>query len=261
MRIVFLSGLFPESYINEIEKKSIGTIQYAANALQWSIVKGFNSIVENFEIINLPYINSFPFGYRELRIRTFRFSNNNDRNYLNVGFNNLAYYKLLSRYYNAQKYLNKWSNSSNEKKIILIYAIHTPFIKAAINIKRKNPNVKICLIVPDLIQFNGRRTSLLNIVLSKLESSLLRDYLKEIDSFVLLSKYMINILDIGIKPWTCVEGIFDSSLVKTQNHKKSNTKNIFYSGTFAAGYGIMNLLDAFEKITDLEYRLWICGEG
>jgi glycosyltransferase involved in cell wall biosynthesis len=23
----------------------------------------------------------------------------------------------------------------------------------------------------------------------------------------------------------------------------------------------MNLLDAFEKITDLEYRLWICGEG
>ena len=103
MRIVFLSGLFPEILNDSIQKKSRGIIQYAANALQWSIAKGFNSIIDNFELINLPYINSFPFGYKSLYIKTFNFSNSTDDKFLNVGFNNFSYYKLISRYLQAKK--------------------------------------------------------------------------------------------------------------------------------------------------------------
>ena len=36
---------------------------------------------------------------------------------------------------------------------------------------------------------------------------------------------------------------------------------VFYSGTLARRYGVLNLIKAFSLIVDSSYRLWICGEG
>ena len=45
--IVCLTGLFPEEYVDEINKYSLTGVQNAANKLQWGIVKGLDGLGEN----------------------------------------------------------------------------------------------------------------------------------------------------------------------------------------------------------------------
>ena len=80
------------------------------------------------------------------------------------------------------------------------------------------------------------------------------------DSFVLLSDYMAKELNIGKKPRVRIGGIFNPSLI-IKPIIKEKKKTIFYSGTLASHYGVLNLLHAFMKIENTDYQLWICGEG
>ncbi|WP_035650384.1 glycosyltransferase family 4 protein [Flavobacterium sp. ASV13] len=259
VKLIFLGGLFPNESRREIESKSTGVIQYAADALQWAIVTGLdNYYSQNFKLVNLPYIGSFPKRYSDLKTKTFKFSHIKGANDINVGFINLPIYKLYSRFYQAKKTLKKVID--NDNTIIIIYAIHTPFIKAAIDIKKNNPSVKICLIVPDLPEFMDDDKSFIRKYLKNIEKGLLNKYLKEIDSFVVLSDYMHLPLQINNRPWVRVEGIFEQ---KTDNIvlEKEPFKTILYTGTLAKRYGILNLLEAFSLIKNNDYRLWICGDG
>jgi glycosyltransferase involved in cell wall biosynthesis len=259
LNVVFLGGLFPKESRCEIERKSIGVIQYAADALQWAIVNGLsNYYVQNFKLVNLPYIGSFPKRYNDLKIKSFIFSHKKGANDINVGFVNLPIYKLYSRFHNAKKALE--SKLDNDNVIIIIYAIHTPFIKAAIDIKKKYPSVKICLVVPDLPEFMGDDKNVFLKCLKNIEKRLLNKYLKEVDCFVVLSDYMYQPLEINNRPWVRVEGVFNESKNNIVVEKES-FKTILYTGTLAKRYGILNLLEAFSLIKNENYRLWICGDG
>ena len=255
--VIFLSGLFPDELRDEIEKKSVGIIQYAADALQWAIVKGLDLYFSEVKIVTLPYIGSYPSRYKRFRIKSFNFSHRFNANDKNIGFCNLTLYKLYSRYINARKALK---NNLKGIDAIIIYSIHTPFIKAAIDMKKKNPNLKICLIVPDLPEFMGGSNNILHRVLKRKEKGILDKLLKKIDAFVVLSDYMYQPLNIDHRPWARVEGIFN-----TENNcsitNKEGYKTILYTGTLAKRYGIMDLLTAFSLIEDDDYRLWICGDG
>ena len=84
------------------------------------------------------------------------------------------------------------------------------------------------------------------------------------DGYVLLSKYMVEMLPVGNKPWTIVEGIFNDNekiFSKDLTGKINNIKTIFYSGTLAKRYGIQNLVEAFSLIKNPNIRLIICGAG
>jgi len=258
MNIIFLSGLFPKEIRNEIENKSIGVIQYAADALQWAIVDGLDCHTEKLKIINLPYIGSYPTRYKDFKIKSFLFSHKEGANDINVGFINLSLYKLYSRYYNAKRILRNILNNNNE--VIVIYAIHTPFIKAAIDLKNRNPTMKICLVVPDLPEFMSENEGFLYRFLKRKEQNILNKLIDKVDAFVILSEYMHKPLGIGNRPWVRVEGVFSA---KEDNEilAKEQFKTILYSGTLARRYGIINLLEAFTLIKDENYRLWICGDG
>ena len=259
LNVVFLGGLFPKESRCEIESKSIGVIQYAADALQWAIVKGLdNYYIKNFRLVNLPYIGSFPKRYSDLKIKTFNFSHKKGANDINVGFVNFPIYKLYSRFCNAKNALENILDKDN--MTIVIYAIHTPFVKAAVDIKKKYPDVKICLIVPDLPEFMGDDKNIFLRSLKNIEKVLLNKYIKEVDCFVVLSDFMHQHLQINKRPWVRVEGIFDQSENYTTVEKES-FKTILYTGTLARRYGILNLLEAFSLIKNQDYRLWICGDG
>jgi glycosyltransferase involved in cell wall biosynthesis len=258
IKVIFLGGLFPKEIKNEIESKSIGVVQYAADALQWAIVDGLDLHTKNLRIVNLPYIGSFPIRYKDVRTKSFGFSHCKGADDINVGFVNLPLYKLYSRYHKAKEALKSVLHNDNE--VILIYAIHTPFIKAAVDLKKKNPSLKICLIVPDLPEFMGGSDSILHKFLKREEKKILDKLLKKVDTFVLLSKYMNKALNVGVRPWVRVEGIFNT-MDTVINEEKEGFKTLLYSGTLAKRYGILNLLEAFSMIKDKNYRLWICGDG
>lgn len=260
-KIIFIGGLFPKEIRKEIENNSIGVIQYAADTLQWAIVNGLGVFYNELKILNLLYIGSFPKRYKDFVIKRFNFSHCSNSIDINIQFVNLPFYKLYSRYLNLKLELKKVLNNNDE--ILVIYAVHTPFIKAAVDVKKSRPNIKICLIVPDLPEFMSEDSGILSKLLKKSESFLLKKYLKQIDSFVLLSDKMIDPLEVGNRPWVRIEGIFDGSsgVGPGKEFLKEKFKTILYTGTLAKRYGIVNLLKAFKMIQDENYRLWICGDG
>ncbi|TSJ43073.1 glycosyltransferase family 4 protein [Mucilaginibacter corticis] len=257
MKIIFLGGLFPDKYRKEIEQKSSGVIQYAADALQWNMIRGLDDFVNDLTIVNLPYIGSYPTRYKEINTSGFEFSHKPGANDINVAFNNLSLYKLYSRYINAKKALKKKITQGNE--VVVIYSMHLPFIKAAVALKKNNPNLKICLVVPDLPEFMGGGQNIFYTIFKKIEKVFIDKALLKINFFVILSKHMKEALNIGARPWVCVEGIAGS--IDFGEKVFPETKDIFYSGTLAKQYGIVNLLNAFKKIQNKNYRLIICGAG
>lgn len=258
MKIGILGGLFPNEIRKEIEAKSSGPIQYAADALQWSIVRGLDYYSDDISLVNLPYVGSYPKRYKDLKIKTFTFSHNFKSTDYNIGFINLPLYKLYSRYKAAKDFLK--NRVGDQKEILLVYSMHSPFLLAAVAAKKKNPELKICLIVPDLPEFMGNKQNLLFDAFKRIEKKMLDRALLQVDAFVILSKYMVQPLNVGKRPWVCVEGIYSEDENKIEI-VKDKCKNIFYSGTLASRYGIKNLLSAFKAIQDDNYRLWICGDG
>ncbi|MEG0012251.1 MAG: glycosyltransferase [Muribaculaceae bacterium] len=266
MKLVLLFGLFPNETRDVIIGRSKGVIQYAADALQWAIVKGLNANNIEYDIINLPYIGAYPGGYDTLYTQRSKFSTNNITPELegeNVPFCNLKGYKHISRYLGAKRALKRKIKELKSSNInILIYSVNTSFIKAAIDLKKQYNDIKITIIVPDLPQYMGGSMSFPINYIKKYNQQLLYNYYTYIDKFVLLSKYMVDALPVGDKPVAVMEGIYDSENIPFSEKKiNNNQKIIFYGGTLAKRYGIINLVNAFMTLTNKQYHLIICGEG
>lgn len=261
MNIVFIGGLFPKELRKEIESKSLGEIQYAADALQWALIEGLDSHVDALRIFNLIYIGSFPTKYKDFRIKKTNFSHNPFSHDVNIGFVNLPIYKLWSRYWNLRKELFT-SLNRNYDGVLMIYAIHVSFLIAAIDYKQYNKNAKICLIVPDLPQFMNDDKNIVKKYLKRVEIYFLKKYLPKVDAFVLLTDLMATNLKVEKRPWVRIEGVINSRSINGDlGLKKETLRTVLYSGTLARRYGILNLLEAFSKIQDPNYRLWVCGDG
>jgi len=187
MNTVFLAGLFPNELKKNIERDSKGVIQYAADALQWNFVNGFDYYFRT-KIINLPFIGGYPKLYRKPTISSCRFQHVKGANDVSLGFLNLPIIKMYFRYSKAKKELKKWILDSNGGKVIFIYSMHSPFIRAATEIKKQYPEIKICLIIPDLPQYMTGESTALYRVLKAIDFSIIKKALKEIDYLFMCNK-------------------------------------------------------------------------
>lgn len=266
--IAFLGGLFPKEYVDEIVSNSKGIIQFAANALQWNIVEGLDkNNVRKIKIINSIYVGSYPLRYRKKRIKTFAFQHIQGADDINVGFCNFILLKEIFRYWSLKRYLREWANrpceTESERKVLIGYALTNLFVKCLAYTKRINPNIKTCLIVPDLPNYmNNDDSSFIYKAYKTFEKKQINKRIDSVDSFVLLTDDMKR--ELPPKPYTIVEGI--STQRKGTNDISSNKpvgneKIIFYSGVLYKKYGVANLLEAFKITENPNYRLVICGTG
>lgn len=267
-KVVLLFGYFPKECKTEIVDNSIGVIQYAADALQGAIIEGLGSIdSDNLEIINLPYLGSYPSSYKKLYSPScnivYRTLSNKEVVGKNYKFCNFTLYKRFSRYFVARRALLKWcSKYKNEDKVVLIYALSNSFLRACIAAKTKYSNLKIVQIVPDLPEFMNDFQNKVIESLKQINTAETYKLSHQIDGFVLLSDYMCDRLPIGDKPRTVVEGIYSSSNEKeTLIDHKPQKKIILYTGTLARRYGVMNLVNAVQQMENDAIELVICGAG
>jgi glycosyltransferase involved in cell wall biosynthesis len=258
---MFLGGVFPKHLETEIIKNSRGKLDFAANNLQWGIIDGIDLCNNSpVRLCNLMLIGSYPSGYNKIKIRTEAFAHKEGASDVNLGFINLPVIKLFSRLIAGVLSLLSWSQSKEKSKVIIIYEIHTPYLLAARIVKSIYPGIKLCLILPDLPEFMSDSKNPLYRSLKFLDKILISFCLKGIDAFVLLSEFMIEKLDIIDKPWVRMEGIFNSRRYDFISNKNP-FKTIMYSGNLNIEQGIIDLLNAFSKIKDENYILWITGDG
>lgn len=267
MKIALLFGFFPEKFYTEILSNSKGGIQYAADALQKSFVEGIGSLCEEVEILNIPYIGSYPQRYSCLYAPGGSFQWKTANGHLLRGetlrFCDLKGYKMYDSYRVAKNALQSWMRKNErEDCVVMVYAVYLPFLKAVVETKKRHPSLKVLLIVPDLPQYMTDKNTMTTRLQSGMKQLLLKRCYEFVDYYVLLSKYMVECLPVGNKPWTVIEGVFNNIQDDVRELKeRSVVKTILYSGTLARRYGVMNLVRAFTETHNPCYRLVICGEG
>lgn len=265
MKVLFLGGVFDENMEKEILKKSKGTVHYAANKLQWNLIDGLLQIKSiDLEILSAPLIGSYPKDYSDISIvgkNTF-YKNKVKSNYVN--FNNIWGYKSISRKKSLIKNIRDFALDKHNNKSIIIYSPHTPFLQAAVYAKALDHSIHICLVVPDLPQFMNlnEKRSIMYDILKGIDVGIFNKNSKYVDSFVLLTEPMKDVLNVGKRPFTVIEGVVSAE--NSINNEMINTDNIMtvvYTGTLNKKFGVVNLVKAFHKVRAKNVYLKICGRG
>ena len=128
----------------------------------------------------------------------------------------------------------------------------------AVSAKQRHPNLKICLIVPDLPIYMNCNKYYKLLGFQKKDIQIINSCLHSFDYAVVLAEPMIHQLQIEDKPYSVVEGIYSEVSINT-NVRKLSSKTIMYAGGIQTRYGVFDLVEAFHRIKSSEYRLILCG--
>ena len=261
MNILYLGSFFPDSRYSEIVRNSLDVIQNAGDAYQKALVAGLSEYVDSYSIITSPMIGSYPTRYSERFFKGSTFEIDNQENCICCGFDNLTLYKNYSRYFSINRELKKWTLNNNGSKYIILYSLDLSLLKAACELKKRDKEVKICLIITDLFRYMLPPNNFLGKFALKYFEIKSKDYYKHIDSFVLMTEFMKYEYEINEDNYVVVEGLYNTQRNFNMFIDKESHKTILYSGIIAKQFGIIHLLDAFSVIKNSDYRLWICGDG
>lgn len=257
MNVIYVGSIYPTGKIDEL--KAMGSsIDFAAETFQTSLLQGLCEYYPQMKVITAPNISAYPRA-KKLSFKKEEFSLPfSGMKHLFAGFLNIPGVKFLSKCVRIRRAIKKMLDKGTDNTII-IYAVHSPFLLALCGIKKSK--YKSCLIVPDLPEFMSGNTSRLYLLGKKVDGWLIRMGLKKIDSYVLFSPHMKERLPIGDKPYTHMEGIFNTEGVIDEHVEKEKYKTILYTGNISRRMGIPNLIEAFRLIPNPDYRLWIRGNG
>lgn len=261
MKVLFLGGVFDDYHNKEIISKTRTYVEYAANNFQKKIIYGLRSLNIPLEVVSIPFLGAYPTAYSDMYFSGFQNMNDDNSGYKYYAFNNIYGYRNISRFRAAKRGLRDFISVDDEKKLIIVYTPHTPFIQAANWAKRKDPRIKICMVVPDLPQYMDLSESL-SPIYKFLKSIDLKQFAKEnktVDSYILLTEQMADALNVGDRPYRVVEGIYEAT--NGVSNKRVGIKTIVYTGKLNLAFGATNLVKAFHSIQNANIRLVICGSG
>ena len=259
-KLIFIGTVYPIDRLSEIRKNSLLGIDNASDNLQWALIKGLDKYFSDLTILSAPFIRNFPNGYKKVFFESSFFSHITGAKDLCVGFVNLIGFYSITRFFSVYIALKK-KISKKVYTTLIIYSAHLPFLLAVYLLKKRGYKIKSCMIVPDLPVFllNQKKNRVIHF-LKKIDNYLIEKSRKNIDSYIILSDFMKEKFELFEKPYKVIEGIYrDESIIK--NPKKEKNKVILYTGKLLKNEGIENLLEAFKKIKNSNYRLWIRGFG
>ena len=248
-----------------MKKKSKVTLTLADHNLNYSFIQGFDSLLDNkVTLINSVPTPSFP-TYRKIFIKNKKWHHISGANDVNVGFINLPILKQLTRKHNIFKYLKKEvKDFKDEKLVIMTYDIHLEQAASMVKIRKKYPNVITCAIMPDIptqMMKLGTLTKTHRIMAEKK-----MNYASQMDTYVFLTEYMKECIDVSNKHYTVVEGMYNyDSLINYTEHatERRECNVILYTGNLRKKYGVETLIEAVRQLACEKgnYELWICGQG
>lgn len=262
MKILMICGVYAEENESEVLQFTKGYVEQSANIFQRKIINGIKANNIEYKVISAPLIGAYPMRYQKIKFNGFS-HNTEDIEY--VGFNNIWGVRNFTRTDALKKAIKSYLTKETEEEfLILVYCPHTPFLEAAVYAKTLKPKSKICFIVPDLPQYmNLNETGRgLYDLLKKYDIRKMEKYIEKVDSFVLLTEPMKDVLKVGNRPYMVVEGIIDDCAeIPAYIPSKDGIKRIVYTGKMNAKFGIKTLVDSFMKIEGENYRLILCGDG
>lgn len=259
MNILFIGSIYSEHLITTYQKNCKSGYQFAAQALQSSLIQGLIDNRTNLSVITIPCVPTFPFSYRKPFLRPDDFIFKKIKLGYTIGKINIP---IIEHAFGWRKKVNQWISKTKGQKYILIYSLYAKFFEIAEYIKKRYPNVVIGVVIPDLLEYMACNKYYTMLGLKKRDKNIIIKNFKYIDKFVLLSKHMVEKLPLHNRPWIVMEGIFNPSEDIIDNHTpERKAKVILYTGNINKRYGIMDAVNAFISLPNNDISFWICGFG
>jgi glycosyltransferase involved in cell wall biosynthesis len=264
---VFLCGIYPKDKEDELFQKSAGKLSFAANLHQWNIIHGLEeNLGAPLTLINTYFLPSYP-RYPEKKIAPYAFSHTEGAQDQTIGYRNLRGIRNFSQMKGIYRALKAYLDAhAGQETTVFVYTMRFCAMKAVARLKKKGYPIHACLIVPDVpsvLSQYGARKGLYNKISSRYNVCQVEKLTRAMDSFVLLSAPMKELVAVGDRPYCVVDGIYDQAdaTLPLEKEKSTDEKRIVYTGSLHREYGICDLLEAFAKISDPTYRLLIAGNG
>lgn len=262
--ILFICGVFAKENETEVIGWSKKSVEFSANQMQLKLIEGLKKEAHT-QVVSAPFIGHYPNQSKCIYFKNFR-NRQNICDY--VSFNNIWGIKNLSRANAIKKRIHDFINLRDCKKLIIVFSAHDPFLSAAVYAKKCDPSIKVCFVVPDLPQYMNLETGKKPIYnfLKKYDIKSIKKHMRCVDSSVVLTSYMAKELELDQKPYIIEEGVIDILPEKSKyesigDEKEHSTINIVYAGKLYFRFGMQQLIEAFSKIDDENYRLILCGNG
>ena len=261
MSVLFIGGVFAKENEQEIVENSKGYAEFSANIFQKKLISGFKRNDVDIDVISAPLIGAYPNKYKKMFFRDF---SEKQSEYTYVKFNNIWGYRNFSRAAAIKRKIKELIKVQKKNyDLIIAYSAHQPFLEAASYAKSMLPNAKICFVVPDLPQYmnlDANRSKIYDI-LKIVDIKRMDKEIKNVDSFVILTEPMKDMLNIGDRPYFVAEGIMENLPEKVTGISETDIKSVVYTGKMNKAFGINELVDAFCEIKGENYRLILCGAG
>ncbi len=236
------------------DKPSVASVVFESALLTGLCSEGAQVDVYSYPMIppypDSPYLywgnikQSLPCGYRCTWLKTV----------------NVPIIKQLSRKLNGRKLIKKWLKANkNEDCVLLSYSI-PPFLAKDIVRLAKRYGAKSVAIVTDLprdMYINSGSKGIKKWARERYLSGAIKAQ-GSFDGYVYLTEAMAEVVN-PKAPYIIMEGIADISIASEEGTAKERA--IMYAGTLEEKFGVLNLLNAFEKAYIKDAALWIFGSG
>lgn len=250
-----------------LEKKVIHNDGAIMSALisERNLVTGIDSLGIEMDSINSCQVsvtckvprNKMPIIERE------QWSRNSSSTDISVSYKNIKYLDMILRTKALKKETRQWANENKNQDTVsvIVYNMHSPYLEAAIEIKKIIPSAKIFLIVTDLPMYMDLEMSLIKKILKFLDWQNMKNILfKKIDRYILYAEPMAKYLELNREEWLLMEGSYDPDIIPQVKEECTDKVIVMYSGALHNSFGIEELLKAMDLLDD-RYELWLTGKG
>ncbi len=227
-----------------------------AEIVQKYLITGLcNAGLNSIEVVSAPRIPAFPKTSIK-RVPADEWSIGQAQIH-SVGFNNIEGVGFIDRARQIKKASFQWAQrNEHEKKTILLYSMHSPFLQAARDIKKQYPDTTVAIIVPDLPQYMSVQKGIKK-VLKERDMMRINTLMTCLDKYILYTKYMADYFHLQEDKWTVLEGLMDISKIVPNNIAKDRSRPIcMYAGRLDPRYAVDKLIEAFGFIPEADLQLY-----
>lgn len=259
MEVLFIGCIYSQLQIDLFQSKSKRGYQYAAQNFQGALVDGFIKCQDTrLKVLSIPSLSTYPRGCELMTVEDSPFIFDGRELGKSFGFLNLPFANHLHQS-RIDKFIDDWYSETEGRKSIVVYAMLKQQMQYAVDAKKRHPDIKLCLVIPDLPMYMACNKYYKALGLQKRDIKTIEVLLQEFDCYVVLAEPMTRQLNITNKPYSVIEGIYTDTCPIADNTNKFSGKNIMYAGGIVSRYGVFDLIEAFHRSKNEDYRLILCG--
>ena len=266
MDVLFLGGFYPPRLLGKVREESKGKIGLSNHNFEMSIVNGLMKHDDvDLKIVTMPKVYSFPHNNKTLYTKAESYYLQDRVPVKSVGFVNFLFLNKISMTISLICNLLKVIGSFKEKQIGVIVNTPNVFMTGALFVARffSAKKLKTMLVIPDIPQMVSQmdKMSFLKKAVVSMLNRLSMRLAERYDAYVLLTSNMQDFFRKRLK-FIVMEGIVNGDLKRKERRRKREDKDVvLYTGTLLGIFGVLNLVEAFERGAFRNAELWICGSG